>query len=55
MAKVGRGMARMGLRAGALLSLSGSHFTCTSKGREQAGLIPEEAKKTIQRAGLLAI
>jgi site-specific recombinase XerD len=47
-------MARTGLRAGALpsLSITGGHFTCMSKGREQAGLIPEAARKAIQRAGL---
>jgi len=47
-------MNQVGLRVGALpsLSITGSHFTCMSKGREQVGLIPEEARKAVGRAGL---
>jgi hypothetical protein len=32
--------------------ISGSRFTCISKGREQAGKISEEARRAIGRAGL---
>jgi site-specific recombinase XerD len=47
-------MSQAGLRAGALpsLSISGDRFSCTSKGKEQIGKVPEEARKAITRAGL---
>jgi hypothetical protein len=45
----------MGLHVGALpsLSITGRHFTCISKGREQAGLTSKEVMRAIGRTGLL--
>jgi integrase len=47
-------MARAGLRVGALpsLSITGSRWTATTKGKEQGGTIPETVRKAIERAGL---
>jgi site-specific recombinase XerD len=47
-------MSQGGLRAGALpsLSISNQTYTCTTKGKEQRGKIPQEARGAIQKAGL---
>jgi hypothetical protein len=47
-------MGQGGLRVGALPSLSstGSRWTATTKGKEQSGKVPEEAREAVQRAGL---
>ena len=47
-------MSLVGLRAGALpsLSISGDRYTCTTKGKEQRGKVPEEAREAILKAGL---
>ncbi len=47
-------MAEMGLRVGALpsLSITGSKWTATTKGKEQSGTVPEEARAAILKAGL---
>ena len=47
-------MSQAGLRAGALpsLSISGDRYTCTTKGKEQRGKVPQEAREAIQKAGL---
>jgi site-specific recombinase XerD len=47
-------MSQVGLRAGALpsLSVSGDRYTCTTKGKEQRGKMPQEAREAIQKAGL---
>lgn len=47
-------MAWVGLRVGALPSLAiyGERFTARSKGKEQAGRLPEAAKAAIERSGL---
>jgi integrase len=47
-------MSQGGLRVGALpsLSITGSRWTATTKGKEQGGKVPEEAREAIQRAGL---
>ncbi len=47
-------MSQAGLRAGALpsLSISGTRWTATTKGKEQSGTLPQEAREAITRAGL---
>lgn len=47
-------MSKAGLRVGALpgLSVTGSRYTTTSKGKELAGFAPEEVRKAIERARL---
>ena len=47
-------MARAGLRVGALpsLSITGSRWTATTKGKEQSGRIPDEAREAITAAAL---
>lgn len=47
-------MAQAGLRVGALpsLSITGPRWTATTKGKDQAGKVPEEARKAITTAGL---
>ena len=47
-------MSQAGLREGALptLSISADRFSCTTKGKEQRGRLPQEARKAIQAAGL---
>jgi site-specific recombinase XerD len=47
-------MSQGGLRVGALpsLSITGARWTATTKGKEQSGKVPEEAREAIQRAGL---
>jgi integrase len=47
-------MSQAGLRVGALpsLSINGTRWTATTKGKEQSGLVPQEAREAIQRAGL---
>ena len=47
-------MSQAGLRVGALpsLSITGARWTATTKGKEQSGKVPEEAREAIQRAGL---
>ena len=47
-------MAQGGLRVGALpsLSITGARWTATTKGKEQSGKVPEEAREAIQKAGL---
>ena len=47
-------MNEAGLRVGGLPSLPicGEHFTTTMKGKDQAGLMPEEARRAIERAQL---
>jgi site-specific recombinase XerD len=47
-------MAQAGLRVGALpgLRIKGERFTTTTKGREQVGKLPEEARPALERAGL---
>jgi integrase len=47
-------MAHVGLRVGALpgLSIHGERFTTITKGKEQGGRMPEEARGEIERAGL---
>ena len=47
-------MSQAGLRVGALpsLSITGSRWTAMTKGKEQSGKVPEEAREAIQRAGL---
>jgi integrase len=47
-------MARMGLRVGALpsLSITGSTWTATTKGKDQIGEVTEEARKAIKKAKL---
>ncbi len=47
-------MSQAGLRVGGLpgLSITGSRWTTTSKGKEQSGKVPEEARAAITRAGL---
>ena len=47
-------MSKAGLRAGALpsLSVSGDRYTCTTKGKEQRGKVPQEVREAIVKAGL---
>ena len=47
-------MSQAGLRVGALpsLSITGSRWTATTKGKEQSGKVPEEAREAITRARL---
>jgi site-specific recombinase XerD len=47
-------MSEAGLRVGALPSLAiyGERFTTITKGKEQAGPMPEKARRAIERAGL---
>ena len=47
-------MSSTGLRVGALpsLTINGARFRCTTKGKEQAGAIPNHARKEIEKAGL---
>lgn len=47
-------MGQGGLRVGALqgLSIAGNRWSSTTKGKEQSGKIPEEARDAIRRAGL---
>ena len=47
-------MAHAGLRVGALPSLSilGSRWTATTKGKEQSGTVPDSVRKAIERAEL---
>ncbi len=47
-------MSSAGLRVGGLpaLTIYGERFTTTTKGKEQAGLMPEEARRAIERAQL---
>jgi site-specific recombinase XerD len=47
-------MSEAGLRVGALpaLAIYGERFKTITKGKEQAGLMPEEARRAIERAGL---
>ena len=47
-------MAHAGLRVGALPSLSimGSRWTASTKGKEQRGTVPDSVRKAIERAGL---
>jgi site-specific recombinase XerD len=47
-------MGQGGLRVGALpsLSITGSRWTATTKGKEQSGKVPEEAREAITAAGL---
>src|SRR5208337_19188 len=47
-------MSQTGLRAGALpsVSISGDRYTCTTKGKEQRGKVPQEAREAILKAGL---
>jgi len=47
-------MSQAGLRAGALpsVSISGDRFICTTKGKEQRGKVPQEAREAILKAGL---
>jgi len=47
-------MAQGGLRVGALpsLSINGARWSAMTKGKEQSGKVPEEARDAIQRAGL---
>ena len=34
------------------MSISGDRYTCTTKGKEQRGKVPQEAREAIQKAGL---
>jgi len=47
-------MSQGGLRVGGLtgLSINGTRWTTTSKGKEQTGEVPQEAREAITRAGL---
>ena len=47
-------MGQGGLRVGALpgISITGARWSSTTKGREQSGRVPEEARQAIMRAGL---
>lgn len=47
-------MSQAGLRVGALpsLSITGASWTAMTKGKEQSGKVPEEAREAITRAGL---
>ena len=47
-------MSEAGLRVGGLpaLTIYGEQFTTITKGKEQAGLMPEKARRVIERAGL---
>jgi integrase len=47
-------MSQGGLRVCALpsLSITGTRWTVTTKGKEQCGKVPEEAREAIQKAGL---
>ncbi len=47
-------MGQGGLRVGALpgLSITGGRWSSTTKGKEQSGKVPEEAREAITRAGL---
>ena len=47
-------MAQVGLRVGALpsLAISGETWRATTKGKEQSGAFPAEARQAIERAGL---
>jgi len=47
-------MSSAGLRVGGLsaLTIYGERFTTTTKGKEQTGLLPAEARRMIERAGL---
>ena len=47
-------MGQGGLRVGTLpgLSITGNRWSSTTKGKEQSGKVPEEAREAIMRAGL---
>ena len=47
-------MSQAGLRAGAFpsLSISGDRYLCTTKGKEQRGKVPQEAREAILKAEL---
>ena len=47
-------MGQGGLRVGALpgMSITGNRWTSTTKGKEQGGRVPEEAREAVLRAGL---
>jgi len=47
-------MSQAGLRVGGLhgLAINGPRWTTTTKGKEQSGKVPEEAREAIARAGL---